>query len=424
MREYGWEQLVTHGEVSLLRSRHANYYRTLAERATPEMDGPNQRLWLARLAEEHPNLRAALDWARETHSIEFGLRLGNALCKFWKLQGHAREGRAWLEHFLSLQSSSESEGDKTVRADALTSAGHLAWVQADHEAARVLLADSLDLYRAQTNLRGIALVLNNQGMIADERGEYARAVALFEESLALWRELGDAPQIGALLNNLACVAFRQERYAKAMSLFEEGLVLQRAAHNQWDIAITLCNLGATRALQGDLATAARLMEEGLELHRELGERGDIAYALVNLTDVVREQGDLERAAILNHEALTIANEVGAMFAAVGALDSMAEIAQSQGRSALATQVFALGTTLRETHHLPRSGHNARMCATRIDELRATLGDEAFTGTWDLGQKWSLDEAVHLMSTLLSAPETVTASPKHPGSAPRRLPIIG
>ena len=64
------------------------------------MRGPNQRLWLARLAQEHPNLRAALDWARETHSIEYGLRLGSALCKFWQLQGHAREGRAWLEQFL------------------------------------------------------------------------------------------------------------------------------------------------------------------------------------------------------------------------------------------------------------------------------------------------------------------------------------
>jgi tetratricopeptide (TPR) repeat protein len=214
------------------------------------------------------------------------------------------------------------------------------------------------------------------------------------------------------------VAFRQERYAKAISLFEEGLALQRAAHNQWDIAITLCNLGATKAIQGDLATAARLVEEGLEVHRELGDRGEIAYGLVNLADVVREQGDLERAAMLNHEALTIASELGAMLAGVRALESMAEIAYSQGRSALATQVFALATILRETHHMPRSGRHAKMCATRIDELRAMLGEEAFAAAWDQGKKSSLDEAIQLMSTLLSVPETVTASPKHPRSSLR------
>ncbi len=107
-----------------------------------------------------------------------------------------RDAPGWM-HFLSLQRSPENDRDKMVRADALKGAGHLAWVQADHEAATALLAESLDLYRAQTNLRGIAHVLNIQGMIANERGEYARAVALFEESLALWRELGDVTWIGA-----------------------------------------------------------------------------------------------------------------------------------------------------------------------------------------------------------------------------------
>src|SRR5262249_8629959 len=70
MREYGWEQLVVHGEAPMLRSQHANYYRTLAERAATELRGPDQRLWLARLAQEHPNLRAALEWARETQTID------------------------------------------------------------------------------------------------------------------------------------------------------------------------------------------------------------------------------------------------------------------------------------------------------------------------------------------------------------------
>jgi predicted ATPase/DNA-binding XRE family transcriptional regulator len=418
MREYGWEQLVAHGEVSLLRSRHADYYRALAEEAAPELDRPTQRLWLARLAQEHSNLHAALDWARETQSIECGLRLGSALYWFWKLQGHASEGRAWLAHFLSLRRPIESDGDQALRADALRGAGYLAWNQADHEAAAVLLAESLDLYRAQANVPGIAHILNHQGRIADDRGDYGRAVALYEESLALWRELGDVTQIGRLLNNLACVAFLEERYAQARSLFEEGLALQRAAHNQWSIAITLCNLGDTIRMEGDLATAATLIEEGVNLYRELGDRGEIAYGLVNLADVVREQGNLERAALLSYEALIIAGELAAMLAIARALESMAAIAYWQGQSVLATQIFALATILRETHHMPRSGRHAKMCAARIDELHATLGDESFAVAWDQGKNSSLDDAIQLLSTLVSAPEAVTASPKHPRSSAR------
>jgi predicted ATPase/transcriptional regulator with XRE-family HTH domain len=408
IREYGWEQLLAHTEVSVLRSRHAEQYLAFAETAAPEMRGPNQRLWIARLAQEHPNLRAALEWARDTHSIEHGLRLGSALYSFWRLHGHASEGRAWLQRFLSLQQPPEIDRDKTIRADALRGAGYLACVQADHEAARELLAESLQLYRGQRNQRGIAQVLNAQGMMADERGEYERAVALFEESLALWRELGDVTQIGALLNDLAVVAYRQERYAVAISLLKESLALHRAAHDYWSTALTLCNLGEAMRIEGDLTSAALLLEEGLEAHRELGDKGVMATPLLNLADVAREQGDLERATLLTYEALATATEFGPMFAVVDALDGMAEIAHARGRTALATQAYALATFLREANHIPRPAAQAKVCAARIDELHARLGEAKFSVVWDQGQRRSLDEAVQLLSAPMTE-MTETAS---------------
>jgi predicted ATPase/DNA-binding CsgD family transcriptional regulator len=411
MREYGWERVIAQDELPALRSRHADYYRAIAEKAAPEMRGPNQRLWLARLAQEHPNLRAALDWARETYSVECGLRLGSALRRFWQVQGHAREGRVWLEQFLSLQGSPVSDGGRRLRADALQSAGHLAWVQGEHEAATALLAESLNLYRAQmsASLPGIARVLNIQGLIADECGDYPGAVALYEESLALWREVGDVTMTGAVLTNLAIVESRQERLAQAILLFEEGLALHRAAQDHHAIALTLCNLGEVMLKVGDLTAAAKLIEEGLEVHRALGERGVRAAPLLSLAEVAREQGDLKRAAVLTFEALTIASEVGPLFAVFDGLESMAEVAYSHGRSALAAEVFALATTLRETHHIPLpSGHAKMLCATHIDALRTTLGDQAFTTAWEKGQKWSVDEAIQLMSALLRDPKTETA----------------
>jgi predicted ATPase/DNA-binding CsgD family transcriptional regulator len=410
IREYALERLIAQDELPALQLRHADYYLALAEKAATEMHGPNQRFWLARLAQEHSNLRAALNWARETDSVECGLRLGNALCWFWRVQGHAREGRAWLEQFLSLSGSPLSDGDRTLRADALQSTGFLTWVQGEHEAAMVLLAESLDLYRAQmsTNLPGIARVLNTQGIIADERGDYLGAVALYEESLALWRKLGDVTMIGAVLTNLAIVESRQERYAQAILLFEEGLALHRAAQDRHSIALALCNLGEAMRMEGDLATAAQLLEEGLEAHRALGDKGVMAAPLLTLADVAREQGDLKRAAILTYEALTIASEVGPQFAVFDALESMAEIAYAHGQSTLATEAFGLATILRETYHIPQQSSHAKMlCATRIDALRATLGDQAFTTAWEQGQKWSLGEAIQLISVLLSAPKTET-----------------
>jgi predicted ATPase/DNA-binding XRE family transcriptional regulator len=411
MREYGWEQLTAHGELSALRSRHADYYLALAERAAPEMHGGSQRLWIARLAEEHPNLRAALSWARDRQLVEIGLRLGGALWWFWQLHGHASEGRAWLEHFLSLQQTPDSIGDKAMRADALNGAGNLAWTQGDYALSERFLEEGLRLYRALANIPGVAFVLNTLGLIADEHGDYRRAVALFEESLALWRELRDVTKIGCLLTNLACVEYRQDHYAKAISLFEEGLALHRAANDQWSVATTLCNLGEAMQMQGELARASHLLEESLELQKELGDKGDIAYTLRNLANVAREQRNLERAALLLCESLAIASEVGTRFAAVGALEGVAEVAHAQGRGALAAQMLALATVLRERYQIARSNRDDINCASTINDLRATLGEEAFATAWAQGQKLSLKEAIELVRAQEAGEGTAAARRK-------------
>ena len=102
VRIYALEQLEAAGEMEHVRARHLAWYLTLAEEAEPQLTGPEQATWLARVATEHDNLRAARDEARQPGREMLGLRLAGALQRFWNVRGHLGEGRSWLAEALAV----------------------------------------------------------------------------------------------------------------------------------------------------------------------------------------------------------------------------------------------------------------------------------------------------------------------------------
>ena len=99
VRQYAAEKLAEAGEEMATRDRHVAWWLALAERAGPELHGPDQLRWLDRLDAEHDNLRAALAWGRDRHP-EAALRLAGCLWPFWRWRQYYGEGRGWLERLL------------------------------------------------------------------------------------------------------------------------------------------------------------------------------------------------------------------------------------------------------------------------------------------------------------------------------------
>jgi len=199
----------------------------LAERAEPHLRDVAQREWLARLEEEHDNLRAALAWARDSGAAEVGLRLAGALTYFWRLHSHVVEGRAWLEAFLALD---ERRGDAATRAARLKA-----------------------LYQASA--------------VAHPQGDYERAGALSAEGLALAREVGDPFGEGFSLTMLGWTALEQGEYGRAAAWYEEGVARARATGNAWLISILLLHMGYLTIAQGDDERTVAVCEEALALSR-------------------------------------------------------------------------------------------------------------------------------------------------------------
>ncbi len=342
VREYASEHLVASGEQEATQRKHAAYYLALAERAEPELKGPQQVEWQNRLDEEYENLCAVLRWTLDEQESEVGLRLSGALWRFWYQRGLLSEGRAWLEQLLALPTS---DAHMLWRAKAFHGAGWLAFGQGDFPHAQAYHTASLELSRILGNQSGIAQSLNNLGGIARMESDYPRATQLFEESLALYRVIGDPSGISSLLNNLAATAWEQGKYVRAQVLGEESLALHRATGNLTGVALTMEGLGILAADQGDYVRAQAWLEECLRLSRTLGESRRIARVLRNLGDTLLAQKDIARARVLYTEGQILAQQVEDTICSAEIWQSLGHLALAEGNVHQAQQHFRKSLTL-------------------------------------------------------------------------------
>jgi predicted ATPase/DNA-binding CsgD family transcriptional regulator len=278
IREYAMEHLEDSGEAEVVSQRHAAFYLAMAEAAEPVLFGGQSAAWLARLEEEHDNLRAALQGAVARREGALALRLAGALAWFWYDRGHLREGRQWLDAVLADSGAAAT----AARAKALIGAGGIAHRQSCLVPAAAYLEAGLRLSRELGDAWHGALALINLGLVAHDQGDYGRARRLHEESLALYRASGDPWGIGMALNNMSWAALFEGDLARARSIAEDALALRRTLGDTLGLANTLYTLGRVAQAEGDEGHARAFLAEAIELFLKLGDRWGLAACLESL----------------------------------------------------------------------------------------------------------------------------------------------
>jgi len=355
IRAYGRERLAASEELEATERAHAAYYVALAEQAEPELTGPEQALWLARLEQDHDNLRTAMCWTLASGEAELGLRLAGALRRFWERHGHLTEGQAWLEGLLALDGQAGDYACPAARAKALHGAAALVIKQGDYAHAHALCQASLNLWRQLGDRRGIASCFNVLGIIAHHQGDRSRAIALYEDSLALCGDLGDTWGVSAALVNLGLVAKDQGDGARATDLYEDSLALKQRGDDVWGLAFVLCAMGQAVHEQGDNVRAQALFTESLTLHRELG---------------------------------------GALYA-MDCLEGLAHIAVAQGQPGRAARLVGAADTLRAASGAPLPPPDQAGYDRLVTAVRAALSEESFAAAGAAGAALSLEQAITL-----------------------------
>jgi predicted ATPase/DNA-binding XRE family transcriptional regulator len=305
VRQYARELLEESGGTEEARKRHASFFLALAERAEPQLHGPDQVEWLERLDKENGNLRAAMDWALSGGDAEIAARISWAIYQFWWQRGPHVEGRRWVEAVL-LRSDLSLAG----RAKALVVAGAFALSHGDYERSKRYFEEGLELARRVGDefLAGWARV--GCGLVAMGRTDHEAATSHLEEALRSFREVGQDYGVAHVTTYLGMAALTSGDVGLATQKFEEGLAMARRLGDRLSTYITLYNLAQVALSRGDYHGAVNLFEEGVTLSGEVGDRANLAYCLEGLAVVAGVQGDTMRSTRLIGAAEGLHEEVG------------------------------------------------------------------------------------------------------------------
>ncbi len=351
VRDFALEQLDAFGETERLRRAHADYYEGVIIAAEPDLrrdPGPVIEQYHADL----PNIRAVLRWSLEVKEGGRVARMAIAMWPFLWIAGLLSESVEVVQQALV----DETALSAAERAHARLGLGILAFGQGDYERAAPALETAIDLYGQLGDRRHVATASVPLGVIhavRDPNGgedQLARAADTF-------RELDDGWGLAFALLNLGGALLLHHRYREAIPHLEESLQHARGVNAEVFLSNALTNLGLAHLRLGDLESARARLRESVQHAAIPDNRESLARALDALAAVADTAGDPELGATLLGAGEGVRSSIGA------------------------------GVWMTD-----RASHDET-----VAQLRARLGNPAYTAAVDRGRGLTLDEVRELIS---------------------------
>jgi predicted ATPase len=327
IREFALEKLEPAGASDPGRLLHADWFAELAESLDEESRMRDQPGAMARLEDDYPNLRAAIDLARDRSDGMLLLRLATALWPFWSARGYVAEGRHALEDALELAATRPARALLGLASLRILSGRGERFLDDVHEvleAARELgdpltLAQAWNLLgRVEGTLMGAlgraeeawrqALELAESANLRAERAESVAWLMMSANFGPLPVELGiarcemfrdesvDDPVIRAnsCVDQAALEAMRGE-FRLARELLAEGRQALADLGFTLLVAASAQEAHYVEMLAGEPAAATLILRESYAQLEPMGERAYLSTAAALLAHTLCAEGELDEA---------------------------------------------------------------------------------------------------------------------------------
>jgi predicted ATPase/class 3 adenylate cyclase len=230
IREFAAERLAASGDAHGLEQRHAEHLVAFCAPAAEHGD-TGEGEWIAVLADEEANVRAALAYLERTGQTGLHFELAGSVWFYWYVVGAWREGRRWTEGLLARATCEPSR----ARARVELGAAALASVMGDTDKAEVLASGSLATVREIGDLQLLSPALTCLGMIASQRGQHEVAADFAAQAADAARRAGMRFYLAEALYNLCDSCLRRGEYGRALRLQQEGESIMEEVGSTWGL---------------------------------------------------------------------------------------------------------------------------------------------------------------------------------------------
>ncbi len=277
VREYALERLSEEGGTEeLVRQRHLAHFLQLAEEHNWGCSGAAFIAWRARIDADYENIRTAVVWslrqeaAGTSSAVETALRLTGSLGAYWILSSHYKEGLNWLRQAITIARMTMTPMSDAVLALALMSAGYVAFVANEFEAARRDAEEGLTFARKAGDLIQQIQCLAILAQLPVDPSDPDRALQYLEEAQSIAIETENPRKIAFVLYVLGRISYLRGEEERALSALEQSLAVSRRTNDGNMIAHTAANLASLVLCRGDVDLARALSAEALETYNARG----------------------------------------------------------------------------------------------------------------------------------------------------------
>jgi predicted ATPase/class 3 adenylate cyclase len=287
--DYADDKLVEHGEDVRFRRRHLDYFVALAESAEAPLFGPDQKIWLEKLATDHANLNRALRTSLESdETIELGLRLAGALSRYWEVRSYLTEG---YELFQELLGRAGESVPPAIRAKAEMGSGRLAWCQDRDERAIKHGRAAQALYDSVGMKKESAMVEALLGYTERNDGNNDQARKHFEHAIAVGKEIGSERVLMMAKTGFGSLLAAEGDLVQARELKEQCIPYFKGIGDEWVLSIVMGGLSKVCLIAGDLKAARQYIKDALAITRKLGNNWSVPYAIEAIADICAQEDE-------------------------------------------------------------------------------------------------------------------------------------